>query len=131
MHPTNPLPPAHGPGINDRQKRRSQQTSGEQSGEGMVEMARAEWSDLRQENSNENEAPRRPDSDSTDFALRLRNLANVRDEKRMATTDIYENGAMGNGGEPVGTPEKLGDLEDLEEARVVPIAMVMRRQRLQ
>ena len=39
-------------------------------------MERTEWSDdLRQENSNKIEAP--ADSDSTDVALRLKNLANV------------------------------------------------------
>ena len=43
----------------------------------MVEMKRTEWIDLRQENANNIEAPDIPDSDSTDVALRLRNLANV------------------------------------------------------
>ena len=43
----------------------------------MVDMTRTEWSDLRQESSNTIEAPDIPDSDSTDFALRLRNMANV------------------------------------------------------
>ena len=36
---------------------------------------------------------------------------------------------MGNGSEPVGRPEKLGDIG--REARVVSIAMVMRRRRLE
>ena len=45
----------------------------------MDEMERSDWSDLRQESSMKNEAhgPGIPDSDSTDVALRLRNLANV------------------------------------------------------
>ena len=46
---------------------------------------RTEWqrhgrngeSDMRQESSNENEAADIPDSDLTDVALRLRNMANV------------------------------------------------------
>ncbi len=59
------------------EKRRSQQIRGEQSGKGMVEMERTEWSDLRHESSNEHEAPDIPDSDSTDVALRLRNVVNV------------------------------------------------------
>ena len=64
----------------------------------MVER-RTEWSDLRQEPSNKIEACDIPDSDSTDVALQAAKHGN-RDE----------NGAMGNGGEPVRTPEKLGDL---------------------
>ena len=56
---------------------RGQQICGEQSGKGMVEMERTEWSDLRQESSNEIEAHAIPDSNSTDVALRLRNMANV------------------------------------------------------
>ena len=45
---------------------------------GMVEMERSDWSDLRQESSDENEAQADiPDSDSTGVALRLRNMANV------------------------------------------------------
>ncbi len=56
---------------------RSQRRGGEQSGKGMVEMERTEWSDLRQESSNENETPDIPDSDSTDVALLLRIMANV------------------------------------------------------
>ena len=63
--------------INDRQRRRSQQRRGEQSSKGMVEMERTEWSDLRQESPNEIEDPDIPDSDSTDTAVRLRNMANV------------------------------------------------------
>ena len=47
------------------------------SGRGMVEMERSDWSDLRQESSKGNEAPDIPDSDSTDVALRLQNMANV------------------------------------------------------
>ena len=39
-----------------------------------------------------------------------------------------ENGAMGNGGKTVGTPKNE---EILEEARVEPIATVMRRRRLE
>ena len=38
---------------------------------------RTEWSDLRQESPNEIEDPDIPDSDSTDAAVRLRNMANV------------------------------------------------------
>ena len=57
--------------INDRQRRRSQHIRGEQSGKGMAEMEIYDWSDVRQETSNENEAPHIPDSDSTDVALRL------------------------------------------------------------
>ena len=63
--------------INDRQKRRSQQIRGEQGSKGMVEMERTEWSDLRQESTNEIVDPDIPDSDSTDTAVRLRNVANV------------------------------------------------------
>ena len=55
-------------------------------------MERIEWSDLRQEISNKIEAPDKPDSDSTNVALRLRNMANVtlsvKDEKRMAITEM-------------------------------------------
>ena len=43
----------------------------------MDEMERSDWSDLQQERSNENEAPDIPDRDSTDVALRLRNMANI------------------------------------------------------
>ena len=43
----------------------------------MVEMKRTEWSDLLHENSNRIEDRDIPDSDSTDVALRLRNLVNV------------------------------------------------------
>ena len=50
--------------------------------ENSVAKAWSKWrelrSDLRQENSNEIEAPDIPDSDSTDLAVRLRNMANVR-----------------------------------------------------
>ena len=75
--------------INDRQKRRSQQSRGEQSSKGMVEMERTEWSDLQQENTNEIEAPNIPDSDSIDVAVRLQNVANVsKDEKLMTTTEM-------------------------------------------
>ena len=44
---------------------------------GMVEMETTEWSDLQQEMSNKIEAPDRPDSDSTNVALWLRNVVNV------------------------------------------------------
>ena len=40
-------------------------------------LARTEWSDLQQENSNKIEAPDISDSDLIDFALRMRNMANV------------------------------------------------------
>ena len=40
-------------------------------------MERTERSDLRQESPNEIEDPDIPDSDSTDAAVRLRNMANV------------------------------------------------------
>ena len=51
---------------------------GEREGDkGMFEMEGAEWSDLRQENSNKIEAPDIPDSDSTDGVARLRNMANL------------------------------------------------------
>ena len=43
----------------------------------MVEMESTEWSDLRQESPNKIEDPDIPDSDSTDAAVRLRNMANV------------------------------------------------------
>ena len=43
----------------------------------MAEMERTDWSDLRQECSNKNEAPDIPDGDSTGVTLRLRNMANV------------------------------------------------------
>ena len=65
------------PKINDRQTSRSRQRHGEQSSKGMVEMEKSEWSDLRQESANEIEDPHIPDCDSTDAALRLRNMANV------------------------------------------------------
>ena len=65
------------PRINDRQKRRKLQRCDEQSDEGMVEMESANWSDFRQESTNENEGPHIPDSDLTNFVLRLRNMANV------------------------------------------------------
>ena len=57
--------------------RRSQQRRREPSSKGMVKMERAERSDLRQESTNEIEDPDIPDSDSTDIAVRLRNVANV------------------------------------------------------
>ena len=63
--------------INDRQERRSQQRHREQRNKGMVKMERTERSDLRQESTNEIEDPNIPDSDSTDIAVRLRNVANV------------------------------------------------------
>ena len=63
--------------INDRQGRRSQQRHGELSGKGMADMERTEMSDMRQDHSNTIEAPDIPDSDSTDVALPLRNVANV------------------------------------------------------
>ena len=47
--------------------RRGGATCRQQSGEGMVEMERTEWSDLRQESTNENESPHIPNSDSNDF----------------------------------------------------------------
>ena len=56
---------------------RSQQIRGEQSGKGMAEMERTEWSDLRQENSDKIEDPDITDIYSTDVAQRLRNMANV------------------------------------------------------
>ena len=37
-------------------------------------MKRSDWGDLRKESTNENEAPDIPDSDSTDVALRVRNM---------------------------------------------------------
>ena len=40
-------------------------------------MERTEWSDLRQESPNEIEDPDIPDSDSTDAAVWLQNMANV------------------------------------------------------
>ena len=44
----------------------------------MVKMERSDWSDFRQESSDENEAQAdMPDSDSTGIALRLQNMANV------------------------------------------------------
>ena len=55
----------------------------------MVDKERTEWSDLRQESSNENETPDIPDSDWTDDALRVRNMANVSERRNtMATTHI-------------------------------------------
>ena len=66
-------------------RRGSQQRRGEQSGKGMVEMERTEWSDLRQESSNEIEAPDIPDSGSTGVAVWP---MSVKDETRMATTEI-------------------------------------------
>ena len=49
---------------------------GEQNGKCMVEIERSDWSKLRQESTNENEAPDIPDN-STDVALQLRNMAKV------------------------------------------------------
>ena len=43
----------------------------------MVKMERAEQSDLRQESTNKIEDPDISDSDSTDIAVRLRNVVNV------------------------------------------------------
>ena len=77
----------------------------------MVEMERTEWSDLRQENPNEiNEDPDIPDSDSTDAAVRLRNMANVSQRWKAHDNSRDGNGAMGNGGEPVRPPEEWGHL---------------------
>ena len=79
----------------------------------VVEMKRSDWSDLRQESFNKNEAPDIPDSsdsDSTDVALRLRDMANVSQRWKVYGNNRDENGAMGNGSEPIRTPEKLGDL---------------------
>ena len=42
----------------------------------MVEIERTELSNLRQESPNKIEDPDIPDSDSTDVAVRLRNMAN-------------------------------------------------------
>ena len=64
------MPGVCGPIFGDRQKRRSQQRLGEQSDKGVFEMERSDWSELRQESSNKNEAPDIPDSDLTDVALR-------------------------------------------------------------
>ena len=75
----------------------------------MFEMERTEWSDLRQDNSNNIEAPDISDSDYTDFPLRMRNMANVSQRRNAHGNNRDENGAMGNGGEPVRTPEKWGD----------------------
>ena len=63
--------------INDVYERRSQRRRGKQSGKGMVEMKRSDWGDLRRESTNENEGPDIPDSDSTDVALRVRNMDDV------------------------------------------------------
>ena len=89
--------------IDDRQKRRSPQRRGEQSGKSMVEMERTEWSDLRQESSNENETPDIPDSDWTDDVLRGRNMANVSERLKAYGNNRDGNGAMSDGGEPVRT----------------------------
>ena len=52
-------------------------------------MERTEWSDLRQENSNNIDALDISDSGETDFALRMRNMANVSQRlNRVATTEI-------------------------------------------
>ena len=92
--------------INDRQTRKSQQRRGEQSGNGMVEMERSDWCDLRQETFNKNEAHDIRCSDSTDVALRLLNMANVSQRWKSYGNNRDENGAIGNGGEPVRTAEK-------------------------
>ena len=76
----------------------------------MVEMERTEWSDLRQENPNKIEDPDIPDSDSTDAAVRLRNMANGSQRWKAYGNYRDENGAMGNGSEPVRTPEEWGNL---------------------
>ena len=72
----------------------------------MVKMERAERSDLRQESTNEIEDPDIPDSDSTDIAVRLRNVANVSQRLKAYGNNRDENGAMGSGSEPVRTPEE-------------------------
>ena len=74
---------------------------------------------MRQERSNENEAPDIPDSDSTNVALSLRN------EKRMATTEMR----MVRWAMEVSLLGQRRDEEILEEARVEPIPVVMRRRR--
>ena len=77
----------------------------------MVEMEITEWSDLRQESPNKIEDPDIPDSGSTDAAVRLRNMAaNVSQRLKAYGNNRDDNGAMGNGGEPVRTQEKLGHL---------------------
>ena len=45
-----------------------------------------------------------------DFALRMRNMANVSQGRKAYGNNRDENGAMGNGREPVRTPEKRGNL---------------------
>ena len=48
--------------------------------------------------------------DSTDAAVRLRNMANVSQIWKACGKYRYDNGAMGNGGEPVRTPEEWGNI---------------------
>ena len=72
----------------------------------MVKMERAERSDLRQESTNEIEDPDIPGSDSTDIAVRLRNVANVSQRCKAYGNNRDENGAMGNGSKHVRTPEE-------------------------
>ena len=80
----------------------------------MVEMERSDWTDLRQESSKENEAPDISDSDSTDVALRQRNMAYVSlKEKRMTTTAMR----MGHLAMGVSMLEHRRNEEILEEAR--------------
>ena len=75
----------------------------------MVEMERTEWIDLQQENSIKIEAP-----DIYQTVIRPTLLygcetwtMSVKDEQRMRyANNRDENGAMGNGCEPVRTPEK-------------------------
>ena len=69
-------------------------------------MERTGWSDLRQGSPNKIEDPDIPDSDSTDAAVRLRNMANVNQRLKACGNYRDENGAMGNGSEPVRTPEE-------------------------
>ena len=68
-------------------------------------MERTEWSDSRQESPNKIEDPDIPYSDSTDTAIRLRNMANVSQRLKAYCNNRDDNGAMGNWGGPIRTPE--------------------------
>ena len=76
------------PRINDRQKRQNLQRRDKQSGEGMVEMERANWSDFRQESTNENEGPHIPVIRPTLRYGCETWPTSVKDEKRIATTEM-------------------------------------------
>ena len=87
-----------------------------------------DWSDLRQESSNQNESSCIPDCPSTDHALLLRNNAWPIISKILQTNGNYmykdEDGAIGNGCGRTGTLEKFGDIAG-GKCEVEPIVMIV------